>query len=151
MFKNFISFIFLDKEIREDVLFLEKIGTFKMFTTWELKKITGILYRKTYSKNEYVFKRGEPAKMFCLLKKGKIELFDGENKNIIGDNAIFGEKTLLCANDFYSKDAKPIEKSEVYLIHKEDLEGLMEKNKSIGYKIVKALLENIYNKVYYEK
>lgn len=146
MLKKFLSFLFLDKEIKEDVSFLQKVDAFKMFTVLELKKITTVLYRRTYLKNEFVYKKGEPAKLVFILRKGKLELFDGKTKATIEPNVIFGERSLLCANDFYLKDAKAIEKSDIYIIHKEDLENIMEKDKNIGYKIVKALLEKIYNK-----
>ena len=146
MIKKLLSIIFLNKEIKEDVEFLKKIESFKMFTVWQLKKITTILYKRKYLKNEYVYKKGEPAKMLCLLKNGKIELYDGKNKINIEKNGIFGERSLLCANDFYLKDARAIEKSEVYIIHKEDLENIMEKDTKIGFKIVKSLLEKIYDK-----
>ena len=146
MLKNWLSFIFLNKEIKDDVSFLKRTDAFKMFSTWQLKKITTILYKRIYSKNEFVYKKGEPAKLVCLLKSGKIELSDDINKNNIEKDKLFGERSLLCANDFYLKSAKAIEKSEVYIIHKEDLENLMEKDTKIGFKIVKALLEKIYDK-----
>lgn len=146
MLKDWFSFVFLDEEIKKDVSFLKQIDAFKMFTIRELKKITTILYKREYLKNEYIYKKGEPAKIVYLLKLGKIELSDGKNKNIIEPNTMFGERSLLCASDVYLKDAKPTQKSEVYIIHKEDLESLMEKNTGIGYKIIKVLLENFYNK-----
>ena len=146
MLKNWLSFLFLDKEIKEDVSFLKKTDAFKMFTIWQLKKITTIVYKRIYSKNEFVYKKGEPAKLVCLLKNGKIELSDDINKTNVEINKLFGERSLLCANDFYLKSAQAVEKSEVYIIHKEDLENLMEKDTNIGFKIVKALLEKIYDK-----
>ena len=146
MLKNLLCFLFLDKEIKEDVEFLKKTDSFKMFTIWQLKKITSILYRRTYSKNEFVYKKGEPAKMVCLLKSGEIELFDETNKAIVETNEFFGERSLLCANDFYLKNARATKKSEVYIIHKEDLENIMEKDTKIGFKIVKSFLEKVYDK-----
>jgi CRP/FNR family transcriptional regulator len=146
MLKKLISFIFLDKEIKNDVVFLKQIDAFKMFTQWQLKKITTVLYKRLYLKNEYIYKKGEPAKIVYLLKSGKVELSDGKTKNIVEPNTMFGERSLLCASDVYLKDAKSIEKSELYMIHKEDLESLMERDTGIGYKIIKVLLENFYNK-----
>ncbi len=146
MLKNLISFIFLDKEIKNDVAFLKLIDTFKMFTQVELKKITTVLYKRIYLKNEYIYKKGEPAKIVYLLKSGKVELSDGKTKNIVEPNTMFGERSLLCASDVYLKDAKSVEKSELYMIHKEDLESLMEREPGIGYKIIKVLLENLYDK-----
>ena len=143
MLKNWLSFIFLDKEIKEDVSFLKKIDAFKMFTIWQLKKITTILYRRTYSKNEFVYKKDESAKMICLLKKGKVEL---DNKHYVEANKMFGKKYLFNSNEQYSSSAKAIEESEIYIIHKEDLENLMEKDSSIGFKITKTLLNDFYNK-----
>ena len=147
MLKKILLAIFLDKEIKEDVLFLKKIDAFKTFNVWQLKKLTTILYRRTYLKNELVYKKGEPAKLVCLLRSGKIELFDGKIKSIVEPNMLFGERSLLCANDFYLKDARAMEKSDVCIIHKEDLENIMEKDTSIGYRIVKSLLEKIYDKI----
>jgi CRP/FNR family transcriptional regulator len=147
MLKDWFSLIFLDKEIKEDVLFLKKIDVFKNFTTWQLKKITTILYRRTYLKNEFIYKKGEPAKMVCFLKSGKIKLFDEKTESIVEPYILFGERSLLCANDYYLKNSKAVEKSDVYIIHKEDLEKLMEKDTSIGFKIVKTLLENFYNRI----
>lgn len=147
MLKKILLAIFLDKEIKEDVLFLKKIDAFKTFNVWQLKKFTTILYRRTYLKNELVYKKGEPAKLVCLLRSGKIELLDGKIKSIVEPNMLFGERSLLCANDFYLKDARAMEKSDVCIIHKEDLENIMEKDTSIGYRIVKSLLEKIYDKI----
>lgn len=143
MLKNWLSFIFLDKEIKEDVSFLKEIDAFKMFTIWQLKKITTILYRRTYSKNEFVYKKDESAKMICLLKKGKVEL---DNKHYVEANKMFGKKYLFNSNEQYSSSAKAVEESEIYIIHKEDLENLMEKDSSIGFKITKTLLNDFYNK-----
>ena len=108
MLKNWLSFIFLDKEIKADVSFLKKTDAFKMFNTWQLKKITTIVYKRIYSKNEFVYKKGEPAKLVCLLKNGKIELSDDKNKTNVEVKKLFGVRYLLCANDFYLKNAKAI-------------------------------------------
>ena len=71
MLKNWLSFLFLDKEIKEDVSFLKKTDAFKMFTIWQLKKITTILYKRTYSKNEFVYKKVNLRKWFACLKAEK--------------------------------------------------------------------------------
>ena len=56
MLKNWLYCLFLDKEIKEDVEFLKKIDLLKMFTAWQLKKISTILYKRVYSKNEEEFR-----------------------------------------------------------------------------------------------
>ena len=59
---------------------------------------------------------------------------------------MFGKKYLFNSNEQYSSSAKAVEESEIYIIHKEDLENLMEKDSSIGFKITKTLLNDFYNK-----
>ncbi len=147
MLKKLFAFIFLDREIRDTVSYLKKTDSFRMFTINQLKKITTILYRRTYSKNEILYKKNESAKLICLLQSGKIELFDEKEKKYVETNKIFGKKYLFNPNEQYSETAKAVENSEIYIIHREDLENLMEKDSSIGFKIAKVLLEDFYNKV----
>ncbi|WP_372518534.1 cyclic nucleotide-binding domain-containing protein [Candidatus Ruminimicrobiellum ovillum] len=146
MLKKLFSFIFLDREIKDDVIYLKKTDSFRMFTVRELKKITTILYRRTYMKNEILYKKDESAKLVCLLKSGKIELDDDKNKKYVETNKIFGKRFLFNSAEQYSDTAKAAEKSELYILHKEDLENLMEKDSSIGFKITRALLEDFYSK-----
>ena len=146
MFKKIFSFLFLDKEIREDILFLKKIDVFKMFNVWQLKKITTILFRRTYLKNETVYNKNEDARLICLLKSGKVELDDGQNKKYVLPYTKFGKRYLLCCDDRYEETAKVAEKSEIYIIHKEDLETLMNNDTNIGFKITKILLEILYDR-----
>ncbi len=146
MIKKIFSFLFFDKEIKEDVLFLKKIDVFKTFTLWQLKKITTVLFKRTYLKNEIIYNKNEETKLICLLKSGKIELFDGQNKSYILPNSKFGKKFMFCCDDRYSETAKASEESEVYIIHKDDLESLMSSDTNIGFKITKMLLEILYNK-----
>ena len=124
MIKKIFSFLFFDKEIKEDVLFLKKIDVFKTFTLWQLKKITTVLFKRTYLKNEIIYNKNEETKLICLLKSGKIELFDGQNKSYILPNSKFGKKFMFCCDDRYSETAKASEESEVYIIHKDDLAHL---------------------------
>ena len=147
MLKKLFAFIFLDREIRDTVSYLKKTDSFRMFTINQLKKITTILYRRTYSKNEILYKKNESAKLICLLQSGKIELFDEKEKKYVETNKIFGKKYLFNPNEQYSETAKAMENSEIYIIHREDLENLMEKDSSIGFKIAKVLLEDFYSKV----
>ncbi len=147
MLKKLFAFVFLDTEIRDTVFYLKKTDSFRIFTINQLKKITTILYRRAYSKNEVLYKKNESAKLICLLRSGKIELSGEKDKKYVETNKIFGKKYLFNPNEQYSETAKAAENSEIYIIHKEDLENLMEKDSSIGFKIAKVLLEDFYNKV----
>ena len=107
MLKDWFSLIFLDKEIKEDVLFLKKIDVFKNFTTWQLKKITTILYRRTYLKNEFIYKKGEPAKMVCFLKSGKIKYVPGAHP------LTWAEASLDKASDSFMENLKRLENLKI--------------------------------------
>lgn len=147
MFKKMLVNIFIDTEIRNDIKFLENINFFNKFTTWQLKKIITIIYKKEYLKGEVIYNKGEDAKLFCILKNGKVELADEKDIKILEPNDIFGQKSLMCDSAVYLNTAKVVEKSIVYVIHKYDFERLMSEDTKIGFKISKILLANLYNKV----
>ncbi|MDD2523424.1 MAG: cyclic nucleotide-binding domain-containing protein [Endomicrobiia bacterium] len=147
MFKKMLINIFIDTEIKNDIKFLENIKIFNKFTVWQLKKIISIIYKKEYLKNEVIYNKGEEAKLFCILKNGKVELYDEKDKKNVEINDVFGQKFLMCDSEIYVNTAKVIEKSVVYIIHKYDFERLMSEDTKIGFKITKILLDNLYNKV----
>ena len=147
MLEKIITSLFIDTESKNDINFLKNVDFFKKFNIWQLKKILAIIYKKDYLKGEIIYNKGEEAKLFCILKMGQVELLNNENKKDIYPNNIFGERALMCDNELYSDTAKVSVKSRVYIIHKYDLEALMDDDTKIGFKIAKMLLYNLYNEV----
>lgn len=146
MLKKMFVNIFINTEIRNDMEFLSGINFFSKFTAWELKKIINIIYKKEYLKGEIIYGKGEDAKLLCILKTGKVELFDGEDKKKLETNDIFGQKSLMNDNAVYINTATALEKSLVFVIYKYDFERLMSDDAKIGFKVAKMLLDNLYNR-----
>jgi len=146
MLKKLFLKIFFDTEVKEELLFLHNIEIFKYLTISQLRKLRNLIYKKTYIKNEVIYEKGQDASLICILKKGKVELCNADNKTPLLPNTIFGKKYLLRKNECYAQTAKVAEKSEVYMIHKEDIETLMNSDNSVGFKIAKVWLEKFYGK-----
>ncbi|MEA5001613.1 MAG: cyclic nucleotide-binding domain-containing protein [Endomicrobiaceae bacterium] len=146
MLKKIFVKLFVNTEIKDDIEFLSNISFFSKLTSWELKKVISIMYKKEYLKGEVIYNKGEDSKLFCILKKGKVELFDGKDKKNLEANDIFGQKSLMNENAVYANTATVQEKSLVYIIYKYDFERLMAADTRIGFKIAKILLDNLYDR-----
>ena len=67
----------------------------------QLKKLRAHMYKKTYLQKEIIYKKGQEAKLLCIVRSGKIELDDGKNKKIINKRDLFGQKYAFSDNEVY--------------------------------------------------
>lgn len=141
---NLILKFFIDTELQKDILFLKSIKFFNELSMLQLKKIRSHMYKKNYIQKEVVYKKGQEAKLFCIVKSGKIELNDGENKQIASKRDFFGQKYAFNVSEVYTNTATTLEDTELFLLYKDDIEELMEKDKNIGFKMFKQLLKILY-------
>lgn len=141
---NLILKIFIDTDLQKDILFLKSIDFFNELSVLQLKKIRSHMYKKTYMQKEVIYKKGQEAKLFCIVKSGKIELNDGKNKQVVHKRDFFGQKYAFNVSEVYTNTATALENSELFLLFKDDAEELMEKDKSIGFKMFKQLLKILY-------
>jgi CRP-like cAMP-binding protein len=84
--------------------------------------------------------------LICIVKSGKIELNNNKNKQILQKRDLFGKKYLFNNNEVYPYTSIALEDSEIFLIHKDDIETLVEKDKSIGFKMFKHTLNMLYER-----
>lgn len=148
---NLILRIFVNTDLQKDILFLKGIEFFGELNVLQLKKIRSHIYKKIYMKGEVIYKKGEEATLFCIVRSGKIEMDDNGNKQIAQKRALIGKKYAFNDNEVYSNTATALEDSELFLIHKNDIELLMEKDKSIGFNMFKQISKMIYKRAQNER
>lgn len=142
--KNLILKLFINTDLQKDILFLKSIDFFEELNISQLKKIRNHMHKKTYMQKEIIYKKGQEAKLLCIVKSGKIELDDDKNKTIISKRGMFGQKYAFNGDEVYTNTAIAFEESEVFLMYKDEFEDLMEKDKSIGFNMFKKISKMLY-------
>jgi CRP-like cAMP-binding protein len=142
--KNLILKIFINTDLQKDILFLRSIDFFEELTISQLKKLRAHMHKKTYIQKEVIYKKGQDAKLLCVVKSGKIELDDDKNKRLINKRNWFGQKYLFNKNEVYTNTAIALEDSEIFLMYKDEIEDLIEKDKAIGFNMFKKILKMLY-------
>jgi len=114
-----------------------------------LEKILPIVERKRYDQGEAVFRGGDTAEHFFLLKSGKILLEQRlSDKMTVSIDAVkpgysFGWSSMLAGGlepySAYTSDAICVEPSEVFSINGEELQDLMEADHHMGYRLTQRL------------
>ena len=144
--KNLFLKLFINTDLQKDILFLRSIDFFEELNISQLKKIHTHMYKKTYLQKEVIYKKGEEAKLLCVVRSGKIELDDGKNRRIIQKRDCFGQKYLFNDDEVYTNTATAVEDSKIFFMYKNDIEDLMEKDKSIGFNMFKKILKMLYKR-----
>jgi CRP/FNR family transcriptional regulator, cyclic AMP receptor protein len=108
-----------------------------------LEKLLPLAERKHYEEREYIFREGDAAERFFLLKRGKILLEQRlSDKMTVSIDAIkpgysFGWSALLQGGlepySRYTSDAISAEACEIFIIGGEDIRDLLESDHAMGY------------------
>lgn len=144
--KNLFFKLFINTDLQKDILFLRNIDFFEELNISQLKKIRTHMYKKTYLQKEIIYKKGEEAKLLCIVISGKIELDDDNNKRVIQKRGWFGQKYLFNDDEIYTNTATALEDSKLFFMYKDDIEDLIEKDKSIGFNMFKKILKILYTR-----
>lgn len=133
------------KKIDADIInILRAVPLFSTLKKYELRTISKIVYQRTYLKDEFLFKEGNPGSGMFMIKEGAISIEkETENGDIInlanltlGD--FVGELSLLNDAD-RSASAKCLDKTKVVVLFRHDLFDLIDKEPILGSKILKEL------------
>ena len=144
--KNLILKIFVNTDLQKDILFLRSIDFFEELNISQLKKLRAHMYKKTYLQKEVIYKKGQEAKLLCIVRSGKIELDDGKNKRIISKRDLFGQKYAFNDDEIYTNTATALEDSNLFFMYKDDIENLMKKDKAIGFNMLKRISKMLYKR-----
>lgn len=136
---------------RED---LKEIVMLAYLTDPMLDKLVQIIDVFKFDKDELLFKEGEPAERFYMLRSGSVLL-----EQMISDKVTacvgsvkpgfsFGWSTML-DNGVYTSDAVCIEPSEIYSFKRGKIKKLFEEDPEMGFLIYQRLLEIIKKRLDY--
>ena len=114
-----------------------------------LEKLFPLVERKHYEEREYIFREGDTAESFFLLKRGKILLEQRlSDKMTVSIDSIkpgysFGWSAMLGGGlepySRYTSDAICAESCEVFLISGEEFQDLLENDHTMGYLLTRRL------------
>jgi CRP-like cAMP-binding protein len=133
---------------------LKEIVMLAYLTDPMLDRLSQIIDVLKFDKDEILFKEGEPADRFYMLKSGSVLL-----EQMISDKVTacvgsvkpgfsFGWSTMV-DNGVYTTDAVCIEASEVYSFKREKINKLFEQDPEMGFLMYQRLLEIIKKRLDY--
>jgi CRP/FNR family transcriptional regulator, cyclic AMP receptor protein len=144
LWKNFFSSKTVREGTTEDVL--RKVPAFTNLAPRELKEVATIVHKREYRAGEPVFYQGDPGLGMYIVQDGEVSItILGKDEKeseliVLGDGDFFGELALL---DESPRSANAICKTDCTLIgfFRPDLFEVIEKNNTLGIKIVLKLAE----------
>lgn len=123
---------------------LKKISLFKDLTNDELKKVQAIIKEATFKKGDMIWKEGNPEQGLHIIDTGKVRVTrltrEGSKQvlAVLKKDAFFGELSLLDGRS-HSASVESLQKTNVFVIRKADMDKFLHKNPKTAYKIVRDL------------
>lgn len=134
-----------DKSKNQDIIdILSEIPIFKKLSKKQKRKVSLIVYERSYNADEFLFKEGNPGSGMFIIKDGSISI---ERTSETGE---FLKLATLSAGDFVgelallddsprSASARCNKKTTVVVFFREDLFNLIEREPVLGGKILTEL------------
>lgn len=127
---------------------LSRVPIFSQLTHRELRRLAGIVHRREYAANEFVFSQGDPGLGMYVVEEGLVEITmtepDGQYKTltVLKPGDFFGELSLL---DESPRSASAVAKaySRIIGFFRPDLIDLLNRSPKSGTKILFKLGEVI--------
>jgi CRP/FNR family transcriptional regulator, cyclic AMP receptor protein len=123
--------------------FLKLCPMFQNLSNKELKKVSALIYERSYQAGEYLFEKGQPGTAMFIIKTGEVKVVVPGNEAeaelaTIKPEDFLGELALLDDTP-RSASAKATEKTEALAFFREDLNELTNTNPAIAAKIMRDL------------
>ncbi|MDR0822399.1 MAG: cyclic nucleotide-binding domain-containing protein [Endomicrobium sp.] len=142
MLKNLFSFIFIDRDLKDDVKFLKTVPLFAGVADRALSKIALLIFKKTALEGEIVFSPRQEAQVIYIVKSGSVQLVGDGKEKTIKAGGYFGEIAFI-KDSKHNISAKALENSELYLIYRIKFEDFAESDGKTGFKIMKNFLNSL--------
>jgi CRP-like cAMP-binding protein len=131
---------------------MEKMEVFSGFTTKQIKKLSLIAKKVTFKKGKKVYLSKYRAGRLFVVAKGKVELriFDPTEVvaisfGTLGQGELFGAASLFKPPE-YTVTAFCKKDSEFLVMEASDLIDLMEKDKELGFKLMKKVAQVYFDR-----
>lgn len=128
---------------------LKEVPIFKMLGKESIDFIIERLKFKTFDNNEIIFHTGDPGDTMYIIISGLVDIIisgpDGKNEQIVaslGPGDYFGEMALL-TGETRSASVKTTDSSEMFLLHQNDFDVILERFPSISLSMGKIVSKRL--------
>ncbi|MDR1696147.1 MAG: cyclic nucleotide-binding domain-containing protein [Endomicrobium sp.] len=136
--KRLMRFLFIDKSLKSDVVFLKKVALFGGLSDRTLSKIALIIFKRNYVQGEPVYGEKQEADVLYIIKNGRIKINNESGEKIAESGDFFGEMSLI-ADKKHDSSAVALKNSELYLIYRVKFDDLVDLDAKAGLQIMKNL------------
>ena len=125
------------------IQFLKTVPFFNELSSWQLKKVSEIVFERTYDVNELIFEQGQPGAALFLIIQGQVsvEMYHNHATTtlaVLDNGAFFGEMALLDESP-RSASARTLEPTKTLALYRNDLSRLSHSNPETACHIYRAL------------
>lgn len=125
------------------IQFLKTVPFFNELTLWQIKKVSEIVFERSFDSDELIFEQGQPGAALFLVIHGQvsIERYDKQIHStlaVIDRGAFFGELALLDESP-RSATARAMEPTRTLALYRNDLHRLINSDPQTACHIYRAL------------
>ena len=125
------------------IQFLKTVPFFDQLSNRQLKRVSDIMFERTYETDELIFEEGQPGAALFLILDGKIAIEICRETSttrlaVLGRGAFFGEMALLDETP-RSATARALERTRTLALYRNDLNGLVYRHPRTACRIYRSL------------
>ena len=132
----------MSEQTRKD--YLRQTPVFSGLSDEELDELVPLVVKRRLRKDTVVFHEGDPGSAFYLVKTGRVKIYKSsaygreQVLSILGDGQIFGDVPTFDGGP-YPATAATMTEAEIYLIRREDFQGILRRHPEIALKVIQVL------------
>jgi len=125
------------------IQFLKTVPFFDELSNRQLKRVSDVMFERTYETDETIFEEGQPGAALFLLLDGKVavEIYRETSTTrlaVLERGAFFGEMALLDETP-RSASARALERTRALALYRNDLNGLVHRHPKTACQIYRSL------------
>lgn len=125
------------------IQFLKTVPFFNELTSWQLRRVSEIVFERSYDTGELIFEQDQPgAALFLIIEGGvAVEMYQNNEPTtlaVLGKGAFFGEMALLDESP-RSASARCLERTQTLALYRNDLRRLIQTDPQTACHIYRAL------------
>jgi CRP-like cAMP-binding protein len=123
--------------------FLKTVPFFGELSNWQLKKVSEIIFDRSYEQGEMIFEQGQPGAALFLIEEGRVNveiMVQGQSLDlaVLEKGSFFGEMALLDESP-RSASARALEPTRTLALYRSDLHRLIHSDPQTACQIYRAL------------
>lgn len=125
------------------IQFLKTVPFFNELSNWQLKRVSEIVFERTYDVGELIFEEAQPGAALFLIMEGQVSVEIYKEKftaklAVLEKGAFFGEMALLDESP-RSASARAVEPTRTLALYRNDLNRLIHTDPETACHIYRAL------------